>query len=191
MVEVRRIPSASLTPADVATLGGLLRAAFAGHAHGGFSDDDWHHALGGLHFLAHEQGTLVAHASVVERSLHVAGVPLHTGYVEAVATLPAQQRQGLGSAVMRAADEYIAANFELGALATSSHGFYERLGWHTWRGPTYVRTEHGLARSAGEDGYIMVLTTPASPALDLEAPISCDWRPGDAWQNEGRVVWSV
>ncbi len=181
MVEVRRVPSAGLAAADVAALGELLRAAFAGHAHGGFTDDDWHHALGGLHFLAHDRETLVAHAAVVERALHVAGVPLRTGYVEAVATLPGRQRQGFGSAVMRAADEYIAATFELGALGTGSHGFYERLGWRTWRGPTFVRTEHGLERSADEDGYIMVLATAASPALDLDAPISCDWRPGDSW----------
>jgi aminoglycoside 2'-N-acetyltransferase I len=181
MTEVRRRPSADLTDAEVAALGALLRAAFEGHAHGGFTDDDWHHALGGLHFLVREQGTLIAHASVVERSLHVGGVPLRTGYVEAVATLPARQRQGFGSAVMRAAGEHIAANFELGALGTGSHGFYERLGWRTWRGPTYVRTEHGLERSADEDGYIMVLATPSSPTLDLDAPISCEWRPGDAW----------
>jgi len=32
-----------------------------------------------------------------------------------------------------------------------------------------------------EDGYIMVLTTPTTPQLSLEAPISCEWRPGDVW----------
>ena len=181
MVEVRQIVSAALTDAEVAALGALLRAAFAGHAHGDFTDDDWHHALGGVHFLAYERGTLVAHASVVERSLQVAGVALRTGYVEAVATLPAHQRKGFGSAVMRAAEAYISASFELGALGTGSQGFYERLGWRIWRGPTYVRTEHGLERSADEDGYIMILATPSSPALDLAAAISCEWRPGDSW----------
>ena len=83
---------------------------------------------------------------------------------------------------MHPAGVYIAANFELGALATGSHGFYERLGWQTWRGLTYVRQRDGeTARSADDDGSIMVLPTPSSPALDLDAPISCEWRPGDSW----------
>jgi aminoglycoside 2'-N-acetyltransferase I len=181
MIEVRSAATAGLAVADVAALRKLLRAAFAPDEHGGFTEDDWRHALGGLHFLAFDKDSLVAHAAVVARELHIAGKPLNAGYVEAVATSPGHQRRGFGSTVMRAVDDYIAANFELGALGTSSHGFYERLGWHTWRGPTYVRTAHGLERSTAEDGYIMVLRTPSSPALDLEAPISCDWRPGDSW----------
>jgi len=32
-----------------------------------------------------------------------------------------------------------------------------------------------------EDGYVMILRTPSSPRLDPEAPISCEWRPGDVW----------
>jgi aminoglycoside 2'-N-acetyltransferase I len=39
----------------------------------------------------------------------------------------------------------------------------------------------GERPTPAEDGYIMVLRTPASPPLDLEAPISCDWRAGDVW----------
>jgi aminoglycoside 2'-N-acetyltransferase I len=83
---------------------------------------------------------------------------------------------------MRSAGEEIRARFELGALGTGSHAFYERLGWRTWRGPTSVRTPAGEVRTPDEDGFILVLETPASPAdLDLDRPISCDWRPGDAW----------
>jgi aminoglycoside 2'-N-acetyltransferase I len=173
--------TAGLTATRVAELRALLAAAFARSGDEVFTEDDWQHALGGMHFLLEQDGRILSHAAVVQRELHVAGRPLRTGYVEAVATLPCHERRGHGASVTCAASEYIAAHFELGALATSSHGFYERLGWHTWRGPTYVRTAHGLERSTAEDGYIMVLRTPSSPALDLEAPISCDWRPGDSW----------
>nr|MBA2254746.1 hypothetical protein [Chloroflexota bacterium] len=76
---------------------------------------------------------------------------------------------------------YIPEGFELGALGTGSHGFYERLGWLTWQGPSNVRTATGTLPTPDDDGYIMVLSTPTSPALDLTTPISCEWRPGDVW----------
>ncbi len=124
---------------------------------------------------------MAAHASVVERTIHVGDRPLRTGYVEAVATAPEQQRRGLGTLVMAEVGAIIRDGYELGALGTGVHPFYERLGWITWRGPTAVRTTDGLLRTPDEDGFIMVLPTPMSPALDLEATISCDSRPGDAW----------
>jgi aminoglycoside 2'-N-acetyltransferase I len=113
--------------------------------------------------------------------LYTGGHRLATGYVEAVATWPSHQRRGHGSALMREVGEYIDETFELGALDTGSSAFYERLGWVVWRGPTYVRTDSGLLRTADEDGQVLVRLTPASPALDLSAPISCDSRPGDVW----------
>ena len=67
------------------------------------------------------------------------------------------------------------------ALGTGETGFYERLGWRVWAGPTSVRTPHGERRTPEEDGGIMVLLTPATPPISLDAPISCDWRPGDVW----------
>jgi aminoglycoside 2'-N-acetyltransferase I len=82
---------------------------------------------------------------------------------------------------MREVDGYLAENFDLGALGTGTQAFYERLGWQIWRGPSYVRTDAGTERTMDEDGYILVLPTPSSPTLDLSAPISCEWRPGDVW----------
>jgi aminoglycoside 2'-N-acetyltransferase I len=64
--------------------------------------------------------------------------------------------------------------FELGALSTGAHRFYERLGWQRWRGPTFV----GDVRSDEEDDGVMVL---AVTPVDLGAPISCDPRRGDDW----------
>lgn len=178
---VRRLPTAALSPAELRAIRKLMDAAFATDEHGGFTDDDWQHALGGEHLFVTEGPEVVGHASVVSRELHVAGRPVATGYVEAVATAPARQRQGIGSAVMREVNDLIRRRYELGALGTGSHGFYERLGWQTWRGSSSVRTPDGERRTPEDDGYIMVLLTPASPPLDLDAPISCEWRPGDVW----------
>jgi aminoglycoside 2'-N-acetyltransferase I len=177
---VRRRPTDELTADEIVAIRDLLWAAFP-PGDEGFTEDDWQHALGGQHFVAEIDGTIVSHAAVVERELHVADQPIRTGYVEAVATAPDRQGQGLGSAVMREATAHIQTAFDLGALGTGKHGFYERLGWTTWQGPTFVRTPDGPRRTPGEDGYLMVLTTPTSPPIDLGTDISCDWRPGDVW----------
>ncbi len=124
---------------------------------------------------------IVAHASVVEREIHVDGRPLRTGYVEAVATAPDRQGVGLGSVVMADVTSYVKEGFDLGALGTGRHRFYERLGWLRWAGPSSVRTPDGPRRTPDEDGHILVLTTPSTPRLDLTAPISCEWRAGDVW----------
>ena len=158
----------------------MVRAAFADDPEA-FTEEDWQHALGGIHFILEEDGLIVAHASVVERDLHVDGQRLTTGYVEAVATRRDLQRRGHGSVVMRAVGEHIDERFRLGALDTGLNAFYERLGWVTWKGPTFVRTDEGLVRTAEDDGNVMVRLTGTSPNLDLSAPISCDWRPGDVW----------
>jgi len=181
MPRLRRLVSEQLTPDELRAIRRLLADAFATDEHGGFGEDDWEHALGGVHFVLDEDGAILAHAAVVERELHVDGRPIRTGYVEAVATAPAHQRRGHGSAVMVAVSEYISRGFELGALGTSSHAFYEQLGWRTWRGPSSVRTGDGTRPTPDEDGYILVLRTPSSPPFDLWADISCDWRPGDVW----------
>lgn len=160
---------------------GLLWSAFAEDEHGAFTEDDWRHSIGGIHFVLDVDSTIVSHASVVERELHVNGTPIRTGYVEAVATATDLQRRGYGTSVMREVSEYISDNFDLGALGTGSQGFYERLGWQIWHGPSYVRTANGLERTADDDGFILVHQTASSPALDLAAPISCEWRPGDVW----------
>lgn len=143
--------------------------------------EDWDHARGGVHFVLEEDGEPVSHASVVERWLETGGGRLRTGYVEAVATRPDRQRRGLASRIMEAAAEHIRADYELGGLCTGENGFFERFGWETWRGPTFVRTEGGLHRTAHEDGNVMVLRTPATPAIDLGAGLCCEWRPGDVW----------
>jgi aminoglycoside 2'-N-acetyltransferase I len=177
---LRRVPTHELTASEIRAIRELLWAAFP-PGDEAFTEDDWQHAIGGLHFVLELDGKIVAHASVVQRELHVGGRPVPTGYVEAVATDPGRQGQGLGTRVMRDVTSYIQERFGLGALGTGSHRFYERLGWLRWQGPTCVRTDDGTHRTPGEDGFILVLPTPSSPHLDLTAAISCEWRPGEVW----------
>jgi len=179
-VRVRRAPTAELTTGELRAIRELLWAAFAAEGDG-MTEDDWQHGLGGMHFLLNLQGAITSHASVVERDIHMGDRAFRTGYVEAVATAPIRQGRGLGSRVIADVTSYIRETFELGALGTGRHRFYERLGWLTARGRSFVRTPEGLRPTPDEDGYILLLPTPAAPELDLTAPISCDWRPGDVW----------
>jgi aminoglycoside 2'-N-acetyltransferase I len=179
-VVIRAIDTRELRASELRALRAVCDAAFSDDPEA-FTDHDWEHALGGVHFVAEDDGEIVAHASVVQRELHVGDVRLATGYVEAVATPPPHQRRGYGSAVMREAGGYIDRTYPLGALDTGIPSFYERLGWVVWKGPTYVRTGTGLVRTAEDDGNVLVRITPSSPELDLTAPISCEWRSGDVW----------
>ena len=177
---MRRLASDALSSGDIAALRELFEAAWSGEPEG-FTAQDWEHAVGGVHFILYEEERVIAHASVVPRELHADGHALRTGYVEAVATSPPHQRRGHGSALLREVTDYIDGAFELGALDTGSPGYYRRLGWVVWEGPTFVRTNAGPVRTEEEDGSVLVRLTPRSPKLDLRGPISCDWRPGDAW----------
>ena len=178
---LRRLATDDLTPDEVTAIRSLMDVAFGSDEDERFTNDDWEHAIGGSHFVLEVDGQIVTHASVVERDIHVGGRSLRTGYVEAVATAPDRQGTGLGSLVMADVNAYIREGFELGALGTGRHEFYGRQGWSRWTGPSSVRTHAGPRPTPDDDGYIMVLPTPASPGLDLGAPISCEWRPGDVW----------
>jgi aminoglycoside 2'-N-acetyltransferase I len=146
----------------------------------------WDRVGPGLHVIAEVGGRSVAHAMIVDRRIYLGHEPdqaLDVGYVENVATLPELQGAGHGTAVMRAIDEIIEDEYALGALSTGDNGFYERLGWETWPGPVQVRMLDGeRVRSLDEDGHVMVLRTPRTPAdLDLSGPIAVDWRPEEPW----------
>jgi alditol oxidase len=178
---LRELSTAELTAVEVTAIRAMLEVAFGNDEEERFTEDDWLHALGGTHFVLDLDGRIVGHASVVERQIHIDGRPLRTGYVEAVAIAPDRQGTGFGSRLMDRVTAFIRDRFELGALGTGRHGFYERLGWLTWTGPGSVRTGDGTRRTPDEDGYLMVLATPSSPALDRAAAISCEWRTGDVW----------
>ena len=176
-IELTTAETHALASDALAAVRALMDEAFGGE----FTEDDWAHTLGGWHVLASDSGVLVAHASVVERPIAVGGRLFRTGDVEGVATAPARQGQGLGSLVMRRLERGLRARFELGVLSTGEHGFYERLGWERWQGPTFVREPAAVTRTSDEDDGIMVLRFGPSASIDLAQPISCDSRPGDDW----------
>ncbi len=178
---LRTIASADLDPDEMMAIRELLVRAFASDPDEAFTDADWDHSVGGVHFVLDLEGEIVAHAAVIEREIHVGDVTSRTGYVEAVATSPSHQGVGFGSLVMTAATAHIEVGFDLGALGTGRQSFYERLGWLRWAGPSSVRAPEGPVATPDDDAYLMVLRTPSSPPIDPHAPISCDWRHGDVW----------
>jgi aminoglycoside 2'-N-acetyltransferase I len=148
---------------------------------GRFSAEDWEHTAGGWRVIAFNGDEPVAHAALVPRPLRVGGRAFHAGYVEGVATRAGQQGQGLGAAVMTEISDLVRMNFELGGLSTGRRSFYQRLGWESWRGPSYVEHEGDLIRTPDEDDGLMVLRFGPSADVELDAPIVCQRRSGDDW----------
>jgi aminoglycoside 2'-N-acetyltransferase I len=178
-VRIRRLSTHDLRPKEIVAIRELLDTAFADAE--GYRDEDWGNAIGGVHLVLEQEGRIVAHAAVVERELRAGDRRLATGYVEAVATLPSHQGLGHASRLMSVAEELIDGRFELGALSSAGTTLYARRGWTPWLGETYVRTDVGPVRTPEDDDALYVRLTPSSPTLDLSAPISCEWRPGDPW----------
>ena len=177
--ELRTCHTAELRPAELGEIRRLLDGAYGAR----FTDADWEHALGGLHTLVLEQGALVGHVSVVQRRLLHQERAVRTGYVEALAVRGDRRRRGYAAAAMSEAERVIDRAYDLGALSdgTGIDGFYQRRGWRTWTGPTFVVGPDGPRWTPDEDGGVLVRRTPTSPALDLSAPLGCDWRVGDVW----------
>jgi aminoglycoside 2'-N-acetyltransferase I len=174
---VRTAHTADLDAATLAAARALLDEVFAGE----LTDDDWEHALGGVHALAWEDGRLVGHASVVGRRLLHGGRALRTGYVEAVGVRADRRRHGHGDALMAALERVIRGAYELGALGATDVGaaFYATRGWQRWPGPTSALSPAGVVATPEADGAVFVL--PVTAALDLSAPLTADWRDGDVW----------
>ncbi len=135
----------------------------------------------GCHALGRVNGVLVSHAMIVSRELQVAGgTPLRTAYVELVATDPPQQGRGYASELLCALVSQL-TDFDIAALSPSAESFYARLGWERWRGPLLIRTATAL-KSSPDDEEVMILRLPRTPPdLDLDAPLSVEWRPGEVW----------
>jgi aminoglycoside 2'-N-acetyltransferase I len=155
----------------------LVKDAFADD----FNDDDWEHALGGMHALITVHGALIGHAAVVQRQLIYRGTALRTGYIEGVAVREDWRGQGLAMALMDGAEQIIRGAYPIGALCTSPMGrqLYQRRGWVQWQGPTSVLAPGGLTRTPEEDGAVFVL--PVDVTVDPTADLVCDWRSGDVW----------
>ena len=177
MVRLRTSHTAELDTAALAGARALLDDVFAGE----LTDDDWEHALGGVHVLLSDDGELVGHASVVQRRLLHGGRALRTGYVEGVGVRADRRGRGHGAALMDAIERVVRGAYELGALGTTdeAHDFYVARGWRPWQGELSALTPGGIRRTPEEQGGVLVL--PLTAPLDFESELTCDWRDGDVW----------
>ena len=98
MVALHAASTTALSPAFLHDVRTLLDTAFEGD----FTDEDWDHAIGGVHVRLIGSRGLISHGSLVERTLVCSGKTLHVGYVEAVATAASHRRKGYGARVMKA-----------------------------------------------------------------------------------------
>jgi aminoglycoside 2'-N-acetyltransferase I len=176
---VTRLQTAHTADLDRATLDAaraLLRDVFDDLA-----EEDWEHALGGMHALVWEDDELIGHASVVQRRLMHGGRALRTGYIEGVGVRADRRRRGHAAAMMEALERVVRGAYDLGALGASEDGaaLYAARGWRIWQGPTSTLTPTGIVRTADDDGWVYVL--PVTVDLDLQGELTCDWREGDVW----------
>ncbi|WP_433264140.1 GNAT family N-acetyltransferase [Actinosynnema sp. CS-041913] len=169
--------TSGVDPAVLAAARKLCDDAFDGD----FADEDWEHALGGVHALVWEGDELIGHGSVVQRRLLHGGRALRAGYIEAVAVRADRRGRGHGASVMAALEGVVRGAYEVGALSASEDAldFYAARGWRPWRGPSSVLAPGGPERTEDDDGGVFVL--PVTASLDLDGPLACDWRDGDVW----------
>jgi aminoglycoside 2'-N-acetyltransferase I len=155
----------------------LLNLTFSGD----FSDDDWDHALGGLHTLTYLEGRLVGHAALVQRAFLWGDLPRRVGYLEAMAVHPDCQRRGIGRVIMERINQQVAWSYDLGALSASDEGLglYLSCGWAVWEGPLRVMTASGLRDTPEDEGGVLVYVP--SGMVDLTLPLTCEIRSGDVW----------
>ncbi|MFD1149372.1 GNAT family N-acetyltransferase [Saccharothrix hoggarensis] len=176
MSRVSVVHTWQLSGAALAAVRELLDEAFDGD----FGEEDWEHALGGVHALVHDGDELVGHGAVVQRRLLHGGRALRAGYVEGVAVRADRRRRGVGGVVMAALEDVVRGAYDLGALSASEDAleFYAARGWQRWRGRTFALTPGGVERTEEEDDGVFVLPV---ATLDPAGDLTCDWRDGDVW----------
>ena len=177
MVELQLAHTSALTTAQLHVVRALLDDVFAGE----MTDDDYEHALGGMHALLWDDGVLVGHGSVVLRRLLHGDRSLRTGYVEGVAVRADRRRRGHGARLMDALEQVVRGGYELGALASSDEAlrFYAGRDWQPWTGTASVLAPSGIARTPDDEDCLFVL--PVTVDLDRSGDLACDWRGGDVW----------
>lgn len=179
MQATRNVTYAPTEDLNAATRAAIIGVCLAAHQEESFKNLFTYIPTGGRHFLAYCEKTLVSHAVVTTRWLQVADQPLlKTAYVDAVATLPAYQGQGYGSAVMHHLAQNI-TDYQIACLETDRPGFYMRLGWEAWRGPLGGRGEEGLIPTPEQKG-IMILRLAWTPHLTLDDTLTIEYS-GRIW----------
>lgn len=135
---------------------------------------------GASHLVAFEDDEPVCHLAWVERQVWTGdGLVLRAAYVEAVATDPARQRQGLATRLLAEVPRR-ATGFDLALLSPAEPDWYARRGWTPWRGALRHRKDGVLVDDPDECVmYRRLARTPA--ALDDRAALCVDWRPLEVW----------
>ncbi|PXW32329.1 UNVERIFIED_CONTAM: aminoglycoside 2'-N-acetyltransferase I [Williamsia faeni] len=120
---------------------------------------------------------MIGHAAVVARSIVHDGRAYRVGYVEAVATDPERQRQGLGDRVMSAVEAVIDGAYDFGVLGASEAGLrlYRAHGWTPFAGRLSAMSPAGLIDTP--EGSVHVY----GPAAPVSGRLICDWRCGELW----------
>ena len=154
--------------------------AFLNEAYeGDFSDSDYENALCGRHFIIVVGGQLIAHASVVTRSISLDDTAWSVGYVEAVAVAADFRGRGFGRQIMQQVTDFCRSSYQVAMLSTGEHGFYERFGWVRLDAKSFSETPSGLVRTEDDDDGLMVLT--ALENVLAADQVACDFRNGDVW----------
>jgi aminoglycoside 2'-N-acetyltransferase I len=174
-----RLQTAHTADLDARTL--ETARAFLDHVFDDLTDDDWEHALGGVHALVWDGAELIGHASVVQRRLLHGGRALRSGYVEGVGIRKDHRGRGHGATMMTELERVVRRAYDLGALGASDEAadFYAARGWKQWQGPTWALTPTGIQRTEEDDGGVYVFRVAVT--LDLTGELICDWRDGDVW----------
>ena len=165
--------SIMVTSARTEELNADTRASIIHVCRTAHQEDDFTHLFsyipsGGIHVLAYREHELVSHAVATTRWLQPKGLPLlRTAYIDAVATLPVYQGQGIGSTLMRHLATVL-SDFEIAGLQTERVSFYARVGWEVWRGPLAGRRATELLPTPDQKG-VMILRLARTPPLDVES----------------------
>ncbi|MEU5985637.1 GNAT family N-acetyltransferase [Streptomyces sp. NPDC047434] len=148
---------------------------------GDFSDDDWDHALGGVHAWIEDGRGVAAHGSVVMRRIRHDGRSYRVGYVEGVAVRADRRREGLGGAVMAELERVIDGTYAFGALSASDEGaaLYRARGWEVWSGRIQALGPDGVVDLPGEEGSTFLRPAAGGALPAPAAPLVFDWRDGD------------
>jgi len=164
--------SIMVTSARTEELNAETRASIIHVCRTAHQEDEFTHLFsyipsGGIHVLAYREQEVVSHAVATTRWLQPEGLPLlRTAYIDAVATLPAYQGQGIGSTLMRHLATVL-SDFEMACLQTERVSFYARLGWEVWRGPLAGRRATELLPTPDQQG-VMILRLAHTPPLDID-----------------------
>jgi len=174
--QISRLTDADLNHRVEASLRELLADAFDGD----FSNEDWKHTYGGLRFLGYLEKEIVAHGSVIERSVQIDGEDAKIGYVEGLAVAPMYWRRGFGSNLMAEITSYCRTTFLFSILSTGEKNFYRKQGWLDFEGESYVLRNGAEIRTLEEDEGLMYLPQSVKDKSSL-TKVVCEARSGDDW----------